>query len=594
MSFESTVAELSFVTNGATTTFGLSNEDGSLYFMSAADIRAAHVSAAGVVTDLANGSDFDVTGDGRTGDGELETAVALATGNLRIWCETPAVQPESYQEDDGFPAATHERAQDRHAMQGRDVRRAIAYAPHFPYADGPLIITEYVAAADRAGKLAAFDDDGGVTVSTRTLAEIEAAAGGEDVIAELEALLQSIEDSGVLLPGFSYSAGVISVDDGTRFGINNTAPDGLLHVGPNSAASEADPAIALARSITGTSNTNAHGYVDVTEVYRSGGLVGYAAYDAWSKFKGSANFDHMAGYQSRISHDGTGTVDAMYCSFYSGTINGLGAVTAGYGTYISGFSPGFGTLAASYGLWISDISAGAGNAYSAYFDGAGKIRMNTQLGIGGDPTVNHPLDVTAAPSVGSWRCGIRVKATDYPSYRAYASGSDKWSGWGNNNDGSFVFLVGASGPTGSPLASVGYFGPTGGLVLGAPTGGDLGAGWLNVSNGIKKNNTAYTNPHGGFEMGYSGQLVMFKDRMANIGLADYRPLSLDALEDYTRQHFHFPGFEDEANNDYFVGGERHLLITEELAIHLFDMNRRLKALEKPLWRKLWERLTNGQ
>ncbi len=125
-------------------------------------------------------------------------------------------------------------------------------------------------------------------------------------------------------------------------------------------------------------------------------------------------------------------------------------------------------------------------------------------------------------------------------------------------------------------------GPSGGFVVGAPTGGEKGAGTANFAADIYKNNTAYTNPHGGFEYAYTGRVIRYADRMAAMGLPDYKPLGLAELEQYTRKHFHFPYMGDEAENGLFSGGERLLLITEELAVHLFDLARRVERLERSI------------
>lgn len=130
----------------------------------------------------------------------------------------------------------------------------------------------------------------------------------------------------------------------------------------------------------------------------------------------------------------------------------------------------------------------------------------------------------------------------------------------------------------------GSFTTLGGIVAGAATGGQKGAGMINIAGDIYKNNVAYTNPHGGFERAYTGKLDRFAEGMAALGLADYEPLTIEDLENYTRANFHFPYFGDDQENGLFGGAERHLLITEELAVHLFNLNRRLNDLEARLAR----------
>ena len=119
-----------------------------------------------------------------------------------------------------------------------------------------------------------------------------------------------------------------------------------------------------------------------------------------------------------------------------------------------------------------------------------------------------------------------------------------------------------------------------GIQVGAPTGGAKGVGTANFAADIYKNNTAYSNPHGGFEYAYTGKVEKYADRMAAMGLPNYHPLTLSELENYTRENFHFPYLGDEERVGVFGGGERLLLITEELAVHLFRLAHRLEELEK--------------
>jgi hypothetical protein len=197
MSFESHVDSVSYQTDGATTAFALTG----LYFMDGGDIRAALVdNAAGTVTDLVNAVDFTVTGDGRSAQGSLTLAPAKAAGfTLRIWCDTDIVQPEQYIENDGFPAATHERAQDRGRMIDRDLARRIDRCLTLPVGEAERNVTlpglndlknngiwfdagglpiGFLRAADKAsapGKMANFDGSGRPSVSSFTTAQVETA-----------------------------------------------------------------------------------------------------------------------------------------------------------------------------------------------------------------------------------------------------------------------------------------------------------------------------------------------------------------------------------------------------------------------------------
>lgn len=175
MSFESIVSELVFETDGETTDFPLTNEVGALYFMQGADLRAAFTPSGGDAQALAFGSDFTVSGDGRTGTGVLGITPALASGGaLRIWRATPIVQPEHYNENDGFPAKTHESAQDRGRLIDQDLARKLSRAVTVPDTEEPNNLV-FPAEAVRAGKVAGYALDGQLAVAHSTLAQLDAA-----------------------------------------------------------------------------------------------------------------------------------------------------------------------------------------------------------------------------------------------------------------------------------------------------------------------------------------------------------------------------------------------------------------------------------
>ena len=119
-------------------------------------------------------------------------------------------------------------------------------------------------------------------------------------------------------------------------------------------------------------------------------------------------------------------------------------------------------------------------------------------------------------------------------------------------------------------------GATGGMTLGAPTGGENGHGTLNAAGDIYKNNSAYTNPDYVFEHAYTGRIARFADRD---GAARYRGLlSLSALEAHVREHHRFPQIPDQPMGT-FARSDVALELIEQLALYLFDHERRLVALE---------------
>lgn len=112
-----------------------------------------------------------VTGAGEDAGGAVQTAEPVAAGEtLRIWRETPRVQPVDYIAADAFPAETHEGALDRLTLiaqdQARDLGRTLKVSPGD---EAPADVSYAQIITDVAAK-----------VGDNALAQI-AAAGAEEV-----------------------------------------------------------------------------------------------------------------------------------------------------------------------------------------------------------------------------------------------------------------------------------------------------------------------------------------------------------------------------------------------------------------------------
>lgn len=113
-----------------------------------------------------------------------------------------------------------------------------------------------------------------------------------------------------------------------------------------------------------------------------------------------------------------------------------------------------------------------------------------------------------------------------------------------------------------------------GVQVGSPTGGDKGAGTINVAGDIYKNDTAYTNPDYVFEHEYTGQIARFT---ATAG--DYRGrLPLSELRAYTREHLRLPGISDEPMG-MFERGDKALEKIEELTLYILDLHEEIQKLK---------------
>jgi hypothetical protein len=117
-----------------------------------------------------------------------------------------------------------------------------------------------------------------------------------------------------------------------------------------------------------------------------------------------------------------------------------------------------------------------------------------------------------------------------------------------------------------------------GVQIGAPTGGDKGAGTLNLAGDIYKNNTAYTNPDFVLEHWATGKIEKFAGKE---GAADYKGLMpLSELRTFTRKNFHLPRFGQRAGHGYLGGGEALLATVEEQQLYIFQLEDRIKLLEE--------------
>jgi len=116
-----------------------------------------------------------------------------------------------------------------------------------------------------------------------------------------------------------------------------------------------------------------------------------------------------------------------------------------------------------------------------------------------------------------------------------------------------------------------------GIAVGSPSGGDKGAGTINVAGDIYKNNTAYTNPDFVFEHFYRGGIDKFAQ---SAGAADYAGLMpLADLRTYTQSNLRLPGMTDEPCG-MFERGDQVLRYLEEHTLYLFDHEDRIEQLTR--------------
>lgn len=115
-----------------------------------------------------------------------------------------------------------------------------------------------------------------------------------------------------------------------------------------------------------------------------------------------------------------------------------------------------------------------------------------------------------------------------------------------------------------------------GIQVGAPTGGDKGAGTINAAGDIYKNNSAYGNPDYVLEQWANGRIDRFRN---NPGASTYRGLlALEELGDYLKQNLHLPGRSD-GPMGLFERTDLAQQWIEELAIYISQLHERLERLE---------------
>jgi hypothetical protein len=160
-----------------------------------------------------------------------------------------------------------------------------------------------------------------------------------------------------------------------------------------------------------------------------------------------------------------------------------------------------------------------------------------------------------------------------PSDNKYAYISAKY----NDSD---LFIVGPTGGNvkmqlegGSVVVTVGA-----GVQIGAPTGGDKGAGTINVDTDIYKDDSAYANPDYVLEHYYRGSIVEFID---NPGAAEYFGfMPLEVTAEFMRANLHLPWINNEDPSGAFDRFDQLLVGQETVMLHILELEERVRELEE--------------
>jgi len=159
MTIPTEVAQLKIETDGTNDPIDLTSEFGALYFLAFADVVVFYRDPEGNETLWALGDDYTLSGNGAEGEGVLTPIAATeAGGHICVFRLTPLVQDLNLEENDGFPAESLERAQDRQIIIDQDSRRMILSAVRGCVCDPPMAALP--CAEDRANKCLHFDENG--------------------------------------------------------------------------------------------------------------------------------------------------------------------------------------------------------------------------------------------------------------------------------------------------------------------------------------------------------------------------------------------------------------------------------------------------
>lgn len=236
-----------------------------------------------------------------------------------------------------------------------------------------------------------------------------------------------------------------------------------------------------------------------------------------------------------------------------------------------------------YGRFTSDGFFGLGQTPTHRFDVNGASNaIAAQINVQGSLTNNTDNAGLYVLHQGTGGAAFRVRTDsnltgDYLAHILLNNTSSSATALTVSQYGTGAAQVWQSGASATVRATL-----TTGLQIGAaPTGGDKGAGTINVSGDIYKNNTAYTNPDYVFEKWATGTIDKFLDKD---GAKEYKGLrTIEESEEFARSHYALPLVkemrEKVTDMGLFSGGDAVLASLEEAYLYIYDLNKRLKKLE---------------
>jgi hypothetical protein len=199
MTIAKTGSSASYAGDGTTVNFAFPYR-----FFDDTDLLVYRVDADGTSHLQTVTTDYTVSNTGTEGGGTVTMVVSPATGTtLLIEREIPATQDVDYQNNDAFPAETHEEALDRLTLIDQQIARSDGLHITFPTGDTASPVLPIV--SDRANKLFGFGTDGEIQM-------VEGAGGSES-----GALFDSVDDLLASTSAFAPGSILFAKKEGQSF-----------------------------------------------------------------------------------------------------------------------------------------------------------------------------------------------------------------------------------------------------------------------------------------------------------------------------------------------------------------------------------------
>ncbi len=213
MTIASQISTASFAGNGVTVSFPL-----PFRFLAAADVAVVLRGADGTETLLGENTDYTLSGAGAASGGACLLASPPLAGQTLVLTRAPRiVQETDYQENDAFPAESHEAALDLLTMVCQALDERLGRAALLPVSCG---LRGPVLAEPVPGRALAWDAQGRVLAAGPSTAEIASAQGHAEAAAEARNAAEQARDQAQAAADSAEARPAASVPyDGTESGL---------------------------------------------------------------------------------------------------------------------------------------------------------------------------------------------------------------------------------------------------------------------------------------------------------------------------------------------------------------------------------------